>query len=45
MICPNCGLKGPHFAPPSLGEPGFFICWDAPTSKEKQRREEEEKKK
>jgi ribosomal protein L32 len=26
MPCPNCGLQGPHFAPPSLGEPGFYIC-------------------
>lgn len=25
-ICPVCGKPGPHFAPPSLGEPGFFIC-------------------
>lgn len=24
--CPNCGEDGPHFAPPSLGEEGFFIC-------------------
>ena len=26
ILCPNCGEKGPHFVPPSLGEPGFFIC-------------------
>lgn len=25
-ICPNCGRPGSHFAPPFLGEPGFFIC-------------------
>jgi len=25
-ICPNCKTRGSHFAPPSLGEPGFFIC-------------------
>lgn len=24
--CPACGLFGAHFAPPSLGEEGFFIC-------------------
>ena len=24
--CPNCGEYGSHFAPPSLGEEGFFIC-------------------
>ena len=24
--CPNCGEKGAHFAPPSLGDEGFFIC-------------------
>lgn len=24
--CINCGEKGPHFVPPSLGEPGFFHC-------------------
>ena len=24
--CPNCGEYGPHFVPPSFGEPGFFIC-------------------
>ena len=24
--CPNCGEYGAHFAPPSCGEPGFFIC-------------------
>jgi hypothetical protein len=25
-ICRNCGKLGPHFAPPSLGEDGFYIC-------------------
>lgn len=25
-ICPCCGQPGSHFAPPSLGEPGFYIC-------------------
>ena len=25
-FCPNCGLRGAHFVPPSLGEPGFFTC-------------------
>jgi hypothetical protein len=27
--CPNCNgvlLQGGHFLPPSLGEPGYFIC-------------------
>lgn len=26
MKCPNCGGEGPHFVPPSMGEPGFFYC-------------------
>ena len=25
-ICRNCGDKGSHFAPPSMGEEGFFVC-------------------
>ena len=25
-LCMNCGKKGPHFVPPSLGEPGFYMC-------------------
>lgn len=29
-LCPNCGKPGPHFVPPSLGEPGFYICEPAP---------------
>lgn len=24
--CPQCGEPGPHFVPPSMGEPGFYIC-------------------
>ena len=24
--CPNCGEYGSHFAPPSFGDKGFFIC-------------------
>lgn len=24
--CPNCGHPGPHFIPPSFGDPGFFTC-------------------
>jgi hypothetical protein len=24
--CPKCGANERHFAPPSLGEPGFYIC-------------------
>lgn len=25
-VCPNCGGKGPHFIPPSFGDPGFYAC-------------------
>lgn len=26
-LCPNgCGQPGPHFVPPSLGQPGFYSC-------------------
>jgi ribosomal protein L32 len=26
-VCPNCGERSTgHFVPPSLGEPGFYIC-------------------
>ena len=25
-ICPHCGKEGAHFAPPSMGEEGFYIC-------------------
>jgi hypothetical protein len=25
-VCPRCGKPGAHFVPPSLGEPGLFIC-------------------
>ena len=25
-LCFNCGEMGSHYAPPSLGEPGFFTC-------------------
>jgi hypothetical protein len=24
--CPNCGELGPHFVPPSFGDPGFYAC-------------------
>ena len=24
--CLNCGGQGPHFVPPSFGDPGFYIC-------------------
>ena len=25
--CPNCKTdNGPHYCPPSFGEPGFFMC-------------------
>ncbi len=30
--CPNCGEYGQHFAGPSFGEPGFFICKKKPKS-------------
>jgi len=33
--CPNCGEYGAHFAPPSCGEPGFFICEEVPDWKKK----------
>jgi hypothetical protein len=26
MTCMRCGAEEAHFVPPSLGEPGFFIC-------------------
>ena len=26
MGCPNCGKQVPHMVPPSMGDPGFFIC-------------------
>jgi hypothetical protein len=25
-LCPNCKRPGSHFAPPSFGEKGFYIC-------------------
>jgi hypothetical protein len=25
-LCTACGKMGPHYAPPSLGESGFYIC-------------------
>jgi hypothetical protein len=31
--CPNCNevlLRNGHYVPPSLGEPGFFICTPTP---------------
>ena len=24
--CGNCGEAGPHFVPPSFGDPGFYAC-------------------
>jgi hypothetical protein len=24
--CPECGERGKHFVPPSLGEDGFYVC-------------------
>lgn len=29
-VCAECGKEGKHYVPPSLGEPGFFICKVAP---------------
>lgn len=30
-LCPNgCGEPGSHFFPPSLGDPGFYICQPRP---------------
>lgn len=26
MKCINCGKEGPHYVPPSCGEPGFYTC-------------------
>lgn len=26
MTCPKCGSSDKHFCPPSLGEPGFYLC-------------------
>lgn len=23
---PNCTMRGPHFVPPSFGDPGFYMC-------------------
>lgn len=31
-LCNHCGEPGPHFAPPSFGEPGFYICERRPTT-------------
>lgn len=28
--CLNCGEAGPHFVPPSFGDPGFYICARSP---------------
>lgn len=31
--CPNgCGDPGPHYVPPSFGDPGFYLC--TPTAQE-----------
>lgn len=34
-VCLNCGKEGSHFAPPSMGETGFYTCkkQDRPTPK------------
>lgn len=31
--CRNCGQPGSHFAPPSFGQRGFFMC-DTPEARE-----------
>lgn len=25
-VCLNCGKQGPHYVPPSFGDPGFYMC-------------------
>lgn len=40
--CSNCGEYGSHFAPPSCGEPGFFICKEKPNWREELRKEKED---
>lgn len=32
--CSNCGGRGSHFVPPSLGEPGFWLCLGLPSPSE-----------
>lgn len=35
--CMNgCGEPGPHFVPPSFGDPGFFTCTPLPTAEDPQ---------
>jgi hypothetical protein len=29
-VCPRCGVRGAHFAPPCLGQPGFWMCEERP---------------
>lgn len=29
-VCLNCGTRGLHFVPPSLGEKGFYACPGCP---------------
>lgn len=34
-LCLNgCGEPGPHFVPPSFGDPGFFMCTPTEAGKE-----------
>ena len=41
-VCPNCGEKGAHFAPPCFGDEGFFICEEKkPAPKETEEKENE----
>lgn len=35
IVCSNCGERGPHFVPPSCGDPGYYIC----THKKSQKKE------
>lgn len=34
-LCINgCGKPGPHYCPPSMGDPGFFMCTPTEAGKE-----------
>jgi hypothetical protein len=37
--CLNCGEKGPHYVPPSLGDRGFYLCQPSPELVAKRREE------
>lgn len=42
-FCSNCGEKGPHFVPPSMGDRGFFMCKPNPELVKKKTAEIREK--